>query len=156
MFYRSFVQVWASSENRWFKIAKTGHWKKHLISIFWYLAFRKISLLLWWIEACFVNIHQRKINLKLKTNEKDVSEYLEKTIKSCEEKYIALCKKKKEGNFTFISRKIITYKKCSLSKMSFLYDLRKIQDIWKFFDICNTSGNKELSIVTVTPVCIVL
>lgn len=117
MFYRSFVQVWASPESRWFKIAKTGHWKKDLISIFWYLAFRKISLLLWWIEACFVNIHQRKINLKLKTNEKNVSEYLERTIKSCEEKYIALFKKKKkEGNFTFVSREIIRYKKISFVK----------------------------------------
>lgn len=117
MFYRSFVQLWASPESRWFKIAKTGHWKKDLISIFWYLAFRKISLLLWWIEACFVNIHQRKINLKLKTNEKNVSEYLERTIKSCEEKYIALFKKKKkEGNFTFVSREIIRYKKISFVK----------------------------------------
>lgn len=117
MFYRSFVQVWASPESRWFKIAKTGHWKKDLISIFWYLAFRKISLLLWWIEACFVNIHQIKINLKLKTNEKNVSEYLERTIKSCEEKYIALFKKKKkEGNFTFVSREIIRYKKISFVK----------------------------------------
>lgn len=117
MFYRSFVQLWASPESRWFKIAKTGHWKKDLISIFWYLAFRKISLLLWWIEACFVNIHQIKINLKLKTNEKNVSEYLERTIKSCEEKYIALFKKKKkEGNFIFVSREIIRYKKMSLFK----------------------------------------
>lgn len=126
MFYRSFVQVWASPESRWFKIAKTGHWKKDLISIFWYLAFRKISLLLWWIEACFVNIHQRKINLKLKTNEKNVSEYLERTIKSCEEKYIAIFKKKKEGNFTFVSREIIRYKKMSLFKN--IPSLRSLQN----------------------------
>lgn len=126
MFYRSFVQVWASPESRWFKIAKTGHWKKDLISIFWYLAFRKISLLLWWIEACFVNIHQRKINLKLKTNEKNVSEYWERTIKSCEEKYIAIFKKKKEGNFTFVSREIIRYKKMSLFKN--IPSLRSLQN----------------------------
>lgn len=38
-------------------------------------------------------------------------------IKSCEEKYIALFKKKKkEGNFTFISREMITYKKTFVVK----------------------------------------
>lgn len=37
-------------------------------------------------------------------------------IKSCEEKYIALFKKKKEGNFTFISREMITYKKMFVVK----------------------------------------
>lgn len=117
MFYRSFVQVWASPESRWFKIAKTGHWKKDLISIFWYLAFRKLSLLLWWIEAFFVNIHQRKINLKLKTNE------MERTIKSCEEKYIALFKKKKkERNFTCISGEIIRCKK--------MFFVKNILSLW--------------------------
>lgn len=37
-------------------------------------------------------------------------------IKSCEEKYKALFKKKKEGNFTFISREMITYKKTFVVK----------------------------------------
>lgn len=128
MFYRSFVQVWASPESRWFKIAKTGHWKKDLISIFWYLAFRKISLLLWWIEACFVNIHQRKINLKLKTNEKNVSEYLERTIKSCEEKYIALFKKKKGREFYLrLSRNNKVQKNVPFQKYPFLVIFAKFK-----------------------------
>ena len=73
-----------------------------------------------------MNIHQIKINLKLKTNEKNVSEYLERTIKSCEEKYIAIFKKKKEGNFTFVSREIIRYKKMSLFKN--IPSLRSLQN----------------------------